>query len=234
MNTYSIRTLFDKNSSTFTHIILDKSTLSAAIIDPVIEHHDRDIKLLSETGAKLKYIFETHVHADHITGADVLRQQTGAKVVYSYNSNVTEADITLSDHQTLNIGKTVITALETPGHTDSCMSYKLDNAVFTGDTLLIRGCGRTDFQSGSSKKLYESVHNKLFTLPDDTTVYPAHDYNGQISTTIGEEKHFNPRLNLSISKKQFQSIMDNLNLPEPKLIKTAIPANQLAGKGMKP
>jgi glyoxylase-like metal-dependent hydrolase (beta-lactamase superfamily II) len=233
MRSYYVRPLIDQESSTLTYIIIDKKTRDAAIIDPVIENFKRDMGLIKELGVRLKYIFETHVHADHITSASKLKTKTGAKIVYSKNAGVKEADINLQNGDEINIGTTKVKALYTPGHTDTCLSYLFKGAVFTGDTLLIRGCGRTDFQAGNANTLYESVTKKLFTLPDDTLVYPGHDYKGMICSTIGEEKINNPRLKAANSRGDFVKIMNGLNLPYPKKMDIAVPANKKAGKDFK-
>ncbi|MBT6613296.1 MAG: MBL fold metallo-hydrolase, partial [Deltaproteobacteria bacterium] len=171
-----------------------------------------------------------HVHADHITGAHDLREKTGAEVVYGAEAKVPCSDIDIADNETLQFGKYTIRALSTPGHTDGCTSYLIENMVFTGDTLMIQGCGRTDFQQGSPAAMYENVHQKLFTLPDMTQVYPAHDYKGRSVSSIGEEKKFNPRLGMGKTKEEFKEIMDNLNLAKPKKIDVAVPANMKCGK----
>lgn len=222
--------LFEHESSTYTYLIADPTTKEAALIDPVIETVERDLKLIEELGLKLKYVLDTHVHADHITGAGEVRKRTGAKSAVSQDAHVDCVDIPLTDGQELFLGDKKIKAIATPGHTNSCMSFVFDEKVFTGDVLLIRGCGRTDFQQGSSDKLFESVHKKLFTLPDDTQVYPAHDYRGQTSSTIGLEKKFNPRLAMNQTKNDFIKTMSELKLANPKKIHEAVPANLACGK----
>lgn len=224
--------LFEHESSTYTYIIADTISNEAAIIDPVLVTVERDLKLITELGLKLKYIIDTHIHADHITGAGEIRQKTKALSVVSANANVKCADKTINHGEKLYLGNKSITALETPGHTNSCMSFIFENKVFTGDALLIRGCGRTDFQQGSAEKLYESVHEKLFTLPENMQVYPAHDYKGQTSSTIEMEKKFNPRLGQNKTKNEFVTIMANLKLAEPKKIHEAVPANLACGQNL--
>lgn len=222
--------LFEHESSTFTYIIADKKTKDAAIIDPVIETFERDSKFLNDLGLNLRYILDTHVHADHITAANELRKTTNAKTAVSSGAGVQCVDINLEDGQELLLGDKTIRAIATPGHTDSCMSFYFDGKVFTGDTLLIRGCGRTDFQQGSNEKLFHSVREKLFQLPDDTVVYPAHDYRGFTSSTIALEKQFNPRLKLTNSFDDFKKIMDELKLQYPKKIDVSLPANKMCGQ----
>ena len=223
------RQLFDSNSSTYTYLIADLSTKTALIIDPVLEQVERDLNLLQQLGLTLKYSLETHIHADHITGTDKLRQLTEAKGVVPQHAQVTCADCHIQDGEILSLGQLTIKAIATPGHTDSHMAYQVGKRVFTGDALLIRGCGRTDFQSGDAGKLFDSVTQKLFTLPDETLVYPAHDYRGHTVSTIGEEKQYNPRF-VGKSRDDFIEFMANLNLPEPAKIMEAIPANEGCGK----
>jgi sulfur dioxygenase len=217
--------LFEQESSTYTYLIADPVTKEAALIDSVIETVDRDLKLVEELGLKLKYVLDTHIHADHITGAGEIRKRTGAKSAVSEDAHVDCVDIALKDGQALLLGSKKIKALATPGHTNSCMSFVFDARVFTGDALLIRGTGRTDFQQGSSDKLYESVHCKLFTLPDETQVYPAHDYRGQTASNIELEKKFNPRIGMNKTKDNFIKTMSELKLADPKKIQEAVPAN---------
>lgn len=222
--------LFESESSTYTYIIADKKSKEAAIIDPVLETVDRDLKLIEELGLKLSYVLDTHIHADHITGAGEIRKRTQAKTAVSQQAKVDCVDIPLEDGQELLLGDKKIKVIATPGHTNTCMTYSFEGMLFTGDALLIRGCGRTDFQEGSSDKLYESVHEKLFKLPEDTILYPGHDYRGQSSSTIGLEKKFNPRLGESKTKDDFKKIMSELNLANPKKIHEAVPANLACGK----
>lgn len=221
--------LFEHESSTYTYLIADPETKEAALIDSVLETVSRDLKLIEELGLNLKYVLDTHIHADHITGAGEVRKHTHAKSGVSEGAHVDCADIALHDKQELFLGNHKITALSTPGHTDSCMSFVFDGKVFTGDVLLIRGSGRTDFQQGSSEKMYDSVHRKIFTLPADTQIYPAHDYRGQTASTVEMEMKFNPRLGLSKSKDEFIKIMSELKLAHPKKIHEAVPANLLCG-----
>ena len=223
------RQLFDYDTWTYTYLLADPDTKEGILIDSVKEQVDRDLKLLEELEIKLVYLLETHVHADHVTGAGEIRKATGAKIVYGAAANISCADIGVQDGEKLTFGSTFIQVIATPGHTDGCTSYFIEDKIFTGDTLLIRGCGRTDFQQGSSAGLWESVTGKLFTLPDATEVYPAHNYKGVMASTIGEEKKFNARLGAGKTKDVFQDIMSNLNLDKPKRIDIAVPANLKCG-----
>jgi sulfur dioxygenase len=222
--------LFESESSTYTYLLADERTKEALLIDPVIETVERDIKLLSELDLKLLWTIDTHVHADHITAASTLRSQLGAKTCVSKHSNVTCADRLLSEGDLITFGSYSLKALETPGHTDSCMSFLIDNKIFTGDVLFIRGCGRTDFQQGSSEKMYRSIHDKIFSLSDDTIIYPGHDYKGMTHSTVGLEKKFNPRLGNNKTLAEFSEIMAGLNLAPPKKIQESVPANLHCGE----
>lgn len=229
-----VRQLFDLESSTYTYLVYDPKTREAAIMDSVRERAERDLKLVRELGLNLKYVLETHVHADHITGADLLRSQTQAQVGLSAESQVECADLYLKDGDEVFLGEHSVRVISTPGHTNTCLSYYAaslgDGAVFTGDALFIRGTGRTDFQSGSSEGLYQSITLKLFKLPDETLVYPGHDYNGQSHSTLLEEKKYNPRVGGGKTQGDFVEIMKNLNLAPPKKIHEAVPANLKCGK----
>lgn len=225
----SFRQLVDYETKTFTYLLHDFATKEAVIIDPVIEKVDRDIKLIKELDLKLKYAINTHVHADHITGSGLLKQKLpGVKTMISAESKA-KGDIYLKDGDEIKFGSLHLDCLATPGHTNGCMSFvsHISKLVFTGDALLIRGCGRTDFQQGSSEKLFESVHNKILKLPNEYIVFPGHDYNGFTSSSIAEEKEYNPRL--SQTKEKFIDIMNNLQLPYPKMIDSALPANMVCG-----
>lgn len=222
--------LFEAESSTYTYIIADKKSKEAAIIDPVINTVDRDLKLIDELGLRLMYVLDTHVHADHITAASEIRKRTKAKTAVSQDAGVSCVDIPLEDNQELTLGDKKITVLATPGHTNTCMSFYFDGMVFTGDALLIRGTGRTDFQQGSAEKLYESIHEKIFSLPEETKVYPGHDYRGQTVSTVELEKKYNPRLGHGRSKEDFIKIMSELKLDNPKKIHEAVPANLACGQ----
>ncbi len=221
--------LFEKETSTYTYLLADPVSKEAIIIDPVVEMVDRDVKLIEDLGLKLKYALDTHVHADHITASGEIRKRTGAKVGLSSAYDLSCPDLHLEDGQELKFGTFVIKAIHTPGHTSGCLTYKVNNMIFSGDALLVRGCGRTDFQEGSSEKLFKSVREKIFNLPDDTVVYPAHDYKGFTKTSVGVEKRLNPRLNLNVSQFEFTHIMANLKLAYPKKIQEAVPANLQCG-----
>ena len=225
-----LRQQFDYESWTYTYLLIDTESNEAVQIDSVKEQVERDLEIFDNLGIQVKYLLETHVHADHITGASDLRDKIGAQVVYGASAKVPCSDVDLADGETVQFGKYSVKALSTPGHTDGCTSYLVENMVFTGDTLLIRGCGRTDFQQGSSELLYNSVNEKIFTLPDETLVYPAHDYKGRSVSSVAEEKKFNPRLGTEKTREEFYQIMDNLNLAKPKKIDASVPANLKCGK----
>lgn len=222
------RQLFDAVSSTYTYLMACPETGRAVIIDPVLEQLERDHKLLHELGVTLTHVLDTHVHADHVTAASVLRDRTGCKTVSS-ERGASCADLKLKHDEVLRVGGLNLRALETPGHTDDSMSFYVNERVFTGDALLVRGCGRTDFQNGDPGTLYRSITDVLFALPDTTTVFPAHDYKGFAQTSIAEEKRHNPRV-AGKSVDEFIAIMNGLNLPPPKLLDVAVPRNRLCGQ----
>lgn len=221
--------LFDHESSTFTYLLMDQKSRDAVLIDPVLEHFDRDSKLLDELQAQLVFSIETHVHADHITSAAKLRQKWGSKVAISAAAKADCADLLLRHGEVLSFGDFQLQALATPGHTPTCLSFYLPGRVFTGDALLIRGCGRTDFQHGSATELYHSVHQRLFCLPPETLVFPGHDYKGFSNSTIELEKKFNPRLGGGRTLAEFETIMSSLKLDPPRRIDQAVPANLRCG-----
>lgn len=226
---FQFRQLFDTQTNTYTYLLADLKSKDAVLIDPVLEHAKRDAQLVGELGLTLRYALNTHMHADHVTGTGYLKKLLpGCQSVISRASGA-QADIYLEDGDEVRFGRHVIEARATPGHTNGCMAFVVheQGIAFTGDALLIRGCGRTDFQEGSAKRLYESVHTKIFTLPYNFKLYPAHDYKGQTETTVAEEKKYNPRL--SKSEEEFISIMENLNLPYPRFIDKALPANRVCG-----
>ncbi|WP_373529455.1 MBL fold metallo-hydrolase [Nostoc sp.] len=226
------RQLFDQDTWTYTYLLADFNTKEAALIDPVVEKVERDFKLLNELGLRLKYCLETHVHADHITGTGKLRELTDCEGIVPENAQVSCASRSIADREILKVGAIGIQAIATLGHTDSHMAYFINgDRVLTGDALLIRGCGRTDFQSGEAGTLYDSVTQRLFSLPEETLVYPAHDYRGHLVSTIGEEKQWNPRF-VGRTRSQFIEFMNNLNLPDPKKIMEAVPANERCGNAL--
>ncbi len=224
-----VRQLFDPDTSTYTYIVADPATREAAIIDSVKSQVERDIQVMEEMGVKPRYALETHVHADHVTGAGELRERLGVKVGVHKDGGAECADLQLDDGDEIRLGDSVIRVLHTPGHTNGDVSYLIDGAVFTGDALLIRGCGRTDFQQGDAGRLYDSITGKLFTLPDETLVYPGHDYRGLTVSTIGEEKRFNPRLGNGRDKESFVALMNALDLDPPRYIDVAVPGNLRCG-----
>ncbi|MEH1770575.1 MAG: FAD/NAD(P)-binding protein [Nostoc sp.] len=228
-STLLFRQFFDPESSTYTYLIADSQTKDAVLVDTVLEQVDRDLQVLDDLGLSLRYCLETHIHADHITGAGKLRQQTGCQVIVPQNATAKSADHSLSDRENLIVGAVRIEAIATPGHTDSHLAYLVNNThLLTGDALLIRGCGRTDFQSGDAGTLYDTVTQQLFTLPEETQVYPAHDYKGRTVSTIGEEKRLNPRF-ANRTRDQFIAIMSHLGLSYPKKMNEAVPANEYCG-----
>ena len=216
--------LFDDKSSTYTYIVSSGKGREALIIDPVIEKTDEYIKILNRLDLKLVKVIDTHIHADHITGMNELSKRTNCVKIMGEKSKSEVVDIKLKDDENLNIENIKLKAIYTPGHTDCSYCYLMDDRVFTGDTLLINGTGRTDFQSGSPLDAYDSLFNKLLKLPENTLVYPAHDYNGKKNSTIEIEKNNNPRLQVK-SKEEYAEIMNNLNLPNPKMMDVAVPAN---------
>lgn len=219
--------LFDDATSTYTYLIADEETHEALLIDPVNEQFERDMGVLDEWELTLKYVLETHVHADHITGGGRLRYMTGATFVAGAGTGLNCADRLMASGDTLTMGGITITAIATPGHTSGCTSYLWDDRLFTGDTILIDACGRTDFQEGSADRLYDSIHT-LMALPDETLVYPGHDYNGRHVSSIGQERTINPFI-AGLSRQQFIDKMAALNLPHPKRIAESVPANQQCG-----
>lgn len=224
------RQLYDHESSTYTYLIADSSTREAILVDSVVEHIERDLKLLQELNLTLKYCLETHIHADHITGTGSLRDRTGCQGVVPVNAQAKCADRFIDDGEIIQLGEVEIKAIATLGHTDSHMAYLVNHdRVLTGDALLIRGCGRTDFQNGDAATLFESVTKRLFSLADDILVYPAHDYHGRTVSTIGEEKQWNPRFKQR-DCQGFIKLMNNLDLSYPRKMMEAVPANQGCGQ----
>ena len=224
-----IRQLFDYDTWTYTYLIWDEATKEAAVIDSVLERLDRDVQHIKELGLNVKYLLETHIHADHITGAGPLRKKTKGQIVVHKNSGSECADVLAVEGDSFKLGSQEIKVLHTPGHTNNDITYLIEGAAFTGDSLLVRDCGRTDFQLGSNEDMFHSLTEKLFKLPEETMVFPAHDYKGFTQSTIGEEKQFNTRAGSGKSFQDFTTDMDNLNLPNPKRIHIAVPGNMKCG-----
>ncbi|AGC41532.1 metallo-beta-lactamase family protein [Myxococcus stipitatus DSM 14675] len=221
------RQLFDAESSTYTYLLADLATREAVLIDPVLEQVERDVRLVQELGLKLQVVLETHVHADHITAAGLLRERTGARVFASARGAPC-VDRQLSQGDVVRVGGIEVRVLETPGHTDDSLSFLCDGRLFSGDALLVRGTGRTDFQNGDPGQLYDSITRELFSLPDATEVYPAHDYAGFTMTSVGEEKRHNPRL-AGKSREDFVAFMKARQIPPPRKLDVAVPANRACG-----
>jgi sulfur dioxygenase len=222
-----LRQLYDHESSTYTYLVADPVTSQAVLIDPVAEQLERDLALVGELGLTLSLVLDTHVHADHVTAAGALRARTGARTGASQRGAPC-VDVPLEDGTELTVGELRIEVMATPGHTDDSLCYRLGAQVFTGDTLLIRGCGRADFQNGDARALYRSITGRLFALPATTVVWPGHDYNGRTSSTIGEEQRHNPRL-AGKSEDEFVTIMNNLGLPPPRKLAVSVMANRACG-----
>lgn len=224
------RQLFDRETHTYTYLIADRQTGDAVLVDSVLEQVDRDLKLIQELNLVLRYCLETHIHADHITGTGKLREVTGCLGIVPENAKAACADRQIKDGEILQLGSIEIEAIATLGHTDSHMAYRVNgDRVLTGDALFIRGCGRTDFQSGDAGMLYDAVIQRLFTLPEETLVYPGHDYRGHTVSAIGEEKRLNPRF-IGRDRDRFIAFMAGLNLPNPQKMMEAVPANEHCGK----
>jgi sulfur dioxygenase len=226
------RQLLDPPSSTYTYLLADGGSGAAVIIDPVFEQVRRDAALIEELGLRLVYALETHIHADHVTGAWLLKKQTGCRIALSANSGAEGADRYLVQDDVVAFGKRNLQVRETPGHTSGCLTYVLDDRsmAFTGDCLFVRGTGRTDFQQGDPHAMYRSVHQQIFTLPDGCLLYPAHDYRGLTVTSVREERRFNPRLGGEIGEGDFTGYMNNLRLAHPKKLDVAVPANLKCGR----
>lgn len=227
-----LRQLFDPASSTYTYLLGDGTTRCALLIDTVFEQFERDRALLHELDLTLTHTLETHVHADHVTAAWRFEQTLGSKIVLSARSGASGGDLYVDDGDVIEAGAATLTVRATPGHTNGCLTYVTKNRsiAFTGDALLIRSAGRTDFQQGDASALYRSIREKIFTLPDDCLLYPAHDYAGRTVTTVGEEKRWNPRIGGDASESDFTGYMSNLGLPHPKQIDVAVPANLVCGR----
>ena len=217
--------LFDLKSSTYTYLIASSKGREALIIDPVLDNVNEYIVLLKELNLRLVKVIDTHIHADHVTGASKLKDITRCSTIMGERTPAEAVEIKVKDDEYIEIDNLKIRAMYTPGHTSDSYSFLMNNYLFSGDTLLINGTGRTDFQGGSAKEQYNSIFNKLFKLPETTLIYPAHDYNGKKFSSIGNEKRNNPRLQVS-SLNQYEEIMNNLNLPNPKMMDVAVPANK--------
>jgi sulfur dioxygenase len=226
------RQLFDPQSSTYTYLLGDSDSGEALLVDPVFEHVRRDIALLRELGLRLIATLDTLVHADHVTGAWLLKARSGSRIMVSEASAAANADRLLKDGDRVSFGRRHVDVRATPGHTNGCLTYVLDDQsmAFTGDSVLIRGCGRTDFQQGSPARLYRSVHQQILSLPAACLLYPGHDYRGLTVTSVAEEKRFNPRLGGDVNEVDFTGYMNHLGLPHPKLMDIAVPANLRCGQ----
>jgi len=223
------RQLFEPLSSTYTYLLGCEETAQAILIDPIMPAWERDLAAVKALGLRLAYTLDTHIHADHITAALQLKRETASKIANAAMDRLPCTDLGIEDGRPFEVGSLTLTPLHTPGHTDSHFTFLCGDRVFTGDALLIDGCGRTDFQNGDATLLYRSVHDKLFALPDDTLVYPAHDYNGHRVSTIAQERQRNPRLGGGRSLAEFVAIMQALKLPYPKFIDYAVPGNKQCG-----
>jgi sulfur dioxygenase len=226
------RQLHDPRSSTYTYLLADSNAKEAVIIDPVFEQAQRDAALLHELDLRLLCTLDTHVHADHVTGAWLLKQLTGSRIAISENSGASGMEVALREGDRVEFGSRFLEARATPGHTNGCMTFVLDDSTmaFTGDALLIRGTGRTDFQQGDAHALYRSITEKIFTLPDSCLLYPAHDYRGLTVSSVGEERRYNPRIGGDRNEADFVGYVTNLNLPHPKQMDAAVPANLVCGQ----
>ena len=216
--------VFDKKTSTYTYLIASSKGREALIIDPVLDNVEEYIGLLNELDLKLVKVIDTHIHADHITGASKLKEQTNCTTIMGEQTPADTLDLKVKDEEIIKLDQIEIRALYTPGHTSDSFSFLMNDYLFSGDTLLINGTGRTDFQNGSAKDAYNSIFNKLLKLPEKTLLYPAHDYNGEKVSSIGKEKKFNPRLQVN-SENEYIEIMNNLNLPEPKMMDVNVARN---------
>ncbi|MEL1229058.1 MAG: MBL fold metallo-hydrolase [Candidatus Neomarinimicrobiota bacterium] len=225
----NINQLFDRESYTYTYLLFD-SNRQAIIIDPVLEQFDRDVSIIDSFGLNLHFIVETHVHADHITSASMLKKKFAAQIAYGSQSQVEGADLLLEDGQEIKVGNINLKTIHTPGHTKGCVSlYSPEGYVFTGDTLFIKGAGRTDFQGGSTQSSYDSIKHKLYALPNETIVYPAHDYKGLTSSTIGQEKQWNDSVNETTQLEDYIKREEQKDRPYPKKFDSAVPANSYCG-----
>ncbi|MDH3642969.1 MAG: MBL fold metallo-hydrolase [Gammaproteobacteria bacterium] len=226
------RQLFDPFSSTYTYLLGCDESGEAVVIDPVFEQFARDTALMRELGLRARYVLDTHVHADHVTSAWLMRASLGAEIVLSKRYGVEEVDIAVDQGDVLAFGNCAVTVLATPGHTNGCVTYTTSerDMAFTGDCLMIRGAGRTDFQAGDVHEMWHSIREQIFALPDECLIYPGHDYSGRTVSTVGEEKRFNPRIGGDAREEDFVGYMQNLGLAHPKLIDLAVPANLKSGR----
>ena len=226
------RQLVDLQSSTYTYLLADSERREAVIIDPVFEQMHRDAALIVELGLALRYTLETHVHADHVTAAWLMQHRFGSRIGLGAQAGAEGVDLPLRHGDKIRFGKRYLSVRETPGHTAGCLTYVLDDErmAFTGDCLLVRGCGRTDFQGGDPRLMYQAIHQQIFTLPEDCQLYPAHDYRVITATTVAEERRLNPRLGGDLSEDDFAGYMRNLGLPHPKKMDVAVPANLRCGR----
>lgn len=227
-----LRQLIDAVSSTYSFLLADDETRDAVLIDPVFEQHGRDAALIRELGLKLRYTLDTHCHADHVTGAWLMKETFGSEIVLAAAIGAESVDVPVRHGDVISFGGVELQVRATPGHTDGCITYvKSDQSMaFTGDALLIRGAGRTDFQHGDARRLFRSIKEQIFTLPDACLLYPAHDYSGRTVSTVGEEKAFNARVGGGANEEDFVGYMENLGLPHPKQIEIAVPANMRCGR----
>jgi len=225
--------LLEPDSCTYTYLLSCEQTGETVLIDPVLDTAERDLKILKDMGLKLTYTLDTHIHADHLSAAQRLKSLSGSQIAYPALDALACVDIGIEEGTPFTVGNITIHPLFTPGHTDHHHAYLIDNGtqkmLFSGDALLIEACGRTDFQSGDASTLYQSIHEKFFTLPDETLVYPGHDYEGRFITTIAQEKERNPRLGKNKPLKEFVTIMETMDLPYPRKIDFAVPGNQMCG-----
>jgi sulfur dioxygenase len=230
--TMLFRQLFDRVSSTYSYLLADEATREAVLIDCVFEQHARDAALVRELGLELKFTLDTHCHADHVTGAWLMKQALGSSILLSATYGAANVDQPLRDGDGIRFGNQALEVRATPGHTNGCLSFVTadQQMVFSGDALLVRGAGRTDFQAGDAKRLFHSIRERLFTLPDSCAVYPAHDYEGRTASSVFEERSFNPRIGGGAREEDFVGYMRNLVLPHPKELAVAVPANLRAGR----
>ncbi len=226
------RQLFDSASSTYTYLLGCADSRDAVVIDPVFEQYNRDSALIRELDLKVRYVLDTHVHADHVTGAWLMRQELGAQTVLSAHAGARNVDIGVDHGDVLAFGNCSLAVRATPGHTDGCITYVSNDKsmAFTGDCLMIRGAGRTDFQAGDAHRMWRSIREQIFSLPDTCLIYPGHDYHGRTVSTVAEEKRYNPRIGGEAREEDFVGYMDNLGLPHPRLLQIAVPANLAGGR----